>query len=70
MNAADFTATLAAMIDQMPADLRQQCEQEIADGLQPAGIRLARRSGRRHEVVWCNRHIGTVFIPESFWESL
>ena len=70
MNADELTATLATMLNQMPADLRRQCEQEINDGRQPPGIRLAHRSARRYEVVWCNRHIGSVFIPASFWESL
>ena len=55
---------LAAMLDAMPADLRAECEAEIAAGIHPPGIHLAHRTGRRFEAVWGGRHLGTLLWPE------
>jgi len=66
----EITETLAAMLDAMPADLRAQCEQEIAAGQHPAGIHLAHRCGHRYEAVWAGRHLGTLLVPPAVWGTL
>lgn len=61
---AEVAEALRAMLAAMPADLRAECEAEIAAGTHPPGIHLAHRSGRRFEAVWAGRHLGTLLWPE------
>ena len=70
MTPDELRDALAAMLDAMPADLRATCVQEIHDGEHPHGVQLHHRTGRRYEAVWAGRHIGTVFLPASFWAAL
>ena len=58
-------SALAAMLKAMPPQLRATCEAEIAAGVHPPGMHLQHRSGRRYEVIWAGRHMGTLLWPSA-----